>query len=90
MITLVNENIGMLYFHTMTSSHSFFGAFTLSLAVNSLPLVLKLLCVTHASLSPSLSCSKMDEVHFKLFYHGEVKTPPLAAHTIPPQHVIQK
>ncbi|XP_051904453.1 meiosis inhibitor protein 1 isoform X1 [Hippocampus zosterae] len=37
--------------------------------VNSLPLVLKLLCATHANLSPSLSCSKMDEVHFKLFYH---------------------
>ncbi|XP_077357764.1 meiosis inhibitor protein 1 isoform X2 [Festucalex cinctus] len=37
--------------------------------VNSLPLVLRLLCVTHASIPPSLACSKMDEVHFKLLYH---------------------
>ncbi|XP_029364949.1 meiosis inhibitor protein 1 [Echeneis naucrates] len=39
-------------------------------AVNSLPLVLKLLCMTQASDPPSsFSCSKMDEVHFKLLYH---------------------
>ncbi|XP_061556913.1 meiosis inhibitor protein 1 [Phycodurus eques] len=37
--------------------------------VNSLPLVLRLLCVTHASNPPSPLCSKMDEVHFKLLYH---------------------
>nr|XP_020480653.1 meiosis inhibitor protein 1 isoform X2 [Monopterus albus] len=39
-------------------------------AVNSLPLVLKLLCVTQASDLPlSSSYSKMDGVHFKLLYH---------------------
>nr|XP_033501775.1 meiosis inhibitor protein 1 [Epinephelus lanceolatus] len=39
-------------------------------AVNSLPLVLKLLCVTQASDPPSSSSySKMDGVHFKLLYH---------------------
>ncbi|XP_037112099.1 meiosis inhibitor protein 1-like isoform X2 [Syngnathus acus] len=37
--------------------------------VNSLPLLLRLLCVTRASTPPSLPCSKTDEVHFKLFYH---------------------
>ncbi|KAM9784132.1 meiosis inhibitor protein 1 [Syngnathus typhle] len=37
--------------------------------VNSLPLLLRLLCVTRASTPPSLHCSKTDEVHFKLFYH---------------------
>ncbi|XP_044036636.1 meiosis inhibitor protein 1 isoform X3 [Siniperca chuatsi] len=39
-------------------------------AMNSLPLVLKLLCVTQASDPPSSSSySKMDGVHFKLLYH---------------------
>ncbi|XP_029998114.1 meiosis inhibitor protein 1 [Sphaeramia orbicularis] len=39
-------------------------------AVNSLPLVLKLLCVTQASDPPSsVSNSKVDGVHFKLLYH---------------------
>ncbi|XP_037648034.1 meiosis inhibitor protein 1 isoform X3 [Sebastes umbrosus] len=39
-------------------------------AVNSLPLVLKLLCAMQASDPPSLSSySKMDGVHFKLLYH---------------------
>ncbi|XP_026181063.1 meiosis inhibitor protein 1 [Mastacembelus armatus] len=39
-------------------------------AVNSLPLVLKLLCVMQASDPPlSASYSKMDGVHFKLLYH---------------------
>ncbi|XP_040918945.1 meiosis inhibitor protein 1-like [Toxotes jaculatrix] len=39
-------------------------------AVNSLPLVLKLLCVTQATDPPSSSSyGKMDGVHFKLFYH---------------------
>ncbi|KAK9535506.1 hypothetical protein VZT92_007882 [Zoarces viviparus] len=39
-------------------------------AVNSLPLVLKLLCATQASDPPSSSSySKMDGVHFKLLYH---------------------
>ncbi|XP_061701524.1 meiosis inhibitor protein 1 isoform X2 [Syngnathoides biaculeatus] len=37
--------------------------------VNSLPLVLRLLCVTHTSNPPSPLCSKMDEIHFKLLYH---------------------
>ncbi|XP_071330454.1 meiosis inhibitor protein 1 isoform X3 [Trachinotus anak] len=38
--------------------------------VNSLPLVLKLLCVTQASDPPSSSSySNIDEVHFKLLYH---------------------
>ncbi|XP_054616715.1 meiosis inhibitor protein 1 isoform X1 [Dunckerocampus dactyliophorus] len=37
--------------------------------VNSLPLVLRLLCVTHTSNPPSPRCSKMDGVHFKLLYH---------------------
>lgn len=46
---------------------------TLCLAVDSLPLVLKLLCVIQANDPPSpSSCSKMDGVHFKLLYHGEV------------------
>lgn len=46
---------------------------SLCVAVDSLPLVLKLLCVTQASDPPSSSpCSKMDGVHFKLLYHGEV------------------
>ncbi|XP_057673223.1 meiosis inhibitor protein 1 isoform X1 [Corythoichthys intestinalis] len=37
--------------------------------VNSLPLVLRLLCVTHAASNPpSTPCSNMDEVHFKLLY----------------------
>ncbi|XP_044036641.1 meiosis inhibitor protein 1 isoform X6 [Siniperca chuatsi] len=40
-------------------------------AMNSLPLVLKLLCVTQASDPPSSSSySKMDGVHFKLLYHA--------------------
>nr|XP_046270421.1 meiosis inhibitor protein 1-like isoform X4 [Scatophagus argus] len=40
-------------------------------AVDSLPLVLKLLCVTQASDPPSSSSySKMDGVHFKLLYHA--------------------
>ncbi|XP_032392501.1 meiosis inhibitor protein 1 isoform X4 [Etheostoma spectabile] len=40
-------------------------------AVNSLPLVLKLLCVIQASDPPSSSSySKMDGVHFKLLYHA--------------------
>ncbi|TNN58495.1 Meiosis inhibitor protein 1 [Liparis tanakae] len=39
--------------------------------VNSLPLVLKLLCVLQASGPPSSSTdSKMDGVHFKLLYHA--------------------
>ncbi|KAM9346022.1 meiosis inhibitor protein 1 [Symphorus nematophorus] len=39
-------------------------------AVNSLPLVLKLLCMTQASDPPSSSSySNMDGVHFKLLYH---------------------
>ncbi|XP_032392502.1 meiosis inhibitor protein 1 isoform X5 [Etheostoma spectabile] len=39
--------------------------------VNSLPLVLKLLCVIQASDPPSSSSySKMDGVHFKLLYHA--------------------
>ncbi|XP_062421844.1 meiosis inhibitor protein 1 [Pungitius pungitius] len=38
-------------------------------AVNSLPLVLKLLCAMQASDPPSSSYSKMDGVHFKLLYH---------------------
>lgn len=52
-----------------------FFSFSLCLAVNSLPLVLKLLCVMQASDPPlSSSYSKMDGVHFKLLYHGEVKS----------------
>ena len=48
---------------------------SLCLAVNSLPLVLKLLCVTQASDPPSSSSySNMDGVHLKLLYHGEVKS----------------
>ncbi|XP_077475502.1 meiosis inhibitor protein 1 isoform X1 [Stigmatopora argus] len=38
--------------------------------VNSLPLVLRLLCVTQAASNPlSTPSSNMDEVHFKLIYH---------------------
>ncbi|KAM9843134.1 LOW QUALITY PROTEIN: meiosis inhibitor protein 1 [Aulostomus maculatus] len=37
--------------------------------VNSLPLVLRLLCVTHARESPPSFYSKMDGMHFKLLYH---------------------
>lgn len=43
--------------------------------VDTLPLVMKLLCVTLACDPPlSSSCTKMDEVHFKLLYHGEINT----------------
>ncbi|KAK2833804.1 hypothetical protein Q5P01_017693 [Channa striata] len=42
-------------------------------AVNSLPLVLKLLCVMQASDPPlSSSYSKMDGMHFKLLYHVSI------------------
>lgn len=48
--------------------------FCLCSAVNSLPLLLELLCVTQASDPPSSpSHSKMDGVHFKLLYHGKVQ-----------------
>lgn len=50
----------------------FFTSFCLHSGVDSLPLVLKLLCVTQASdLSSSSSFSRMDGVDFKLLYHGE-------------------
>lgn len=53
---------------------SYFVSVSLCLAVDSLPLVLKLLCVIQACDPPSSSSySKMDGVHFKLLYHGEVK-----------------
>ncbi|XP_041813621.1 meiosis inhibitor protein 1 [Chelmon rostratus] len=47
-----------------------FGQGHTAQAVNSLPLVLKLLCMTQASDPPSSSSySEMDGVHFKLLYH---------------------
>uniref|UniRef100_A0A8P4KL06 Meiosis inhibitor protein 1 n=1 Tax=Dicentrarchus labrax TaxID=13489 RepID=A0A8P4KL06_DICLA len=47
-----------------------FGQGHIAQAVNSLPLLLKLLCETQASDPPtSSSYSKMDGVHFKLLYH---------------------
>ncbi|XP_018523234.1 meiosis inhibitor protein 1 isoform X2 [Lates calcarifer] len=53
------ENMG----HGLTQGHT-------QQAVHSLPLVLRLLCVTQASDPPSsASYSKMDGVHFKLLYH---------------------
>lgn len=72
-----------LYIHTSVCHFCFFFKFLftgilcclpLCLAVNSLPLVLRLLCLTQAS-DPSSSSynSKMDGIHFKLLYHGEAK-----------------
>lgn len=50
----------------------FFYAFCLHSGVDSLPLVLKLLCATLSSdLSSSSPFSSMDGVDFKLLYHGE-------------------
>lgn len=50
----------------------FFSYSHLYLGVDSLPLVLKLLCASQTSDPPSsTSCCTMDGVHFKLLYHGE-------------------
>lgn len=48
-------------------------ALTFDFAVDKLPLLMKLLCLTLACDPPSSSsCCRMDEVHFKLLYHGEI------------------
>lgn len=63
----------LIYYFLIFISVYIYMSRTLCLAVDSLPLVLKLLCVTQASDPPSASShSKMDGVHFKLLYHGEL------------------
>lgn len=57
---------------TFSPIYIFFLYLRLHSGVDSLPLVLKLLCATQASdLSSSSSFSRMDGVDFKLLYHGE-------------------
>lgn len=59
-------------FHFYHCYNSFSHTSHLYLGVDSLPLVLKLLCASQASDPPSSSsCCKMDGVYFKLLYHGE-------------------
>ena len=74
-LSLTFPSLRWFVFHTVVSSESRTLSFvSFCAAVNSLPLVLKLLSVMQASdSSSSSSYRKTDELHFKLLYHGEVK-----------------